>query len=162
MSMNTRTILIAAVPLALVLMTSTARGEDPAPNTMDIVREAVRADKKALVASNLTLSEAEAKAFWPIYDRYQKDLFDVQTRLVEVISEYAATQDKLTDDSARGLIERYLAVEEERAKVRRSYVDELSKVVPGRTLARFYQIENKIDAVVRYELAAEVPLVSAE
>ena len=63
---------------------------------------------------------------------------------------------------AKGLTERYLSVEEQRAKIRRSYVAPFSKAIPGRTLARFYQIENKIDAVVRFEAAAEIPLVPAK
>jgi Spy/CpxP family protein refolding chaperone len=150
-----------ATALLFVVATG-AQAADTAQTEMDIVRESIRADKKALVATNLELTEAQAKAFWPVYDRYQKDLVDVQSRLFEVIQEYAAIGDKLTDDEAKALIERYLKAEEDRAKVRRSYLAELSKAVPGRTVARFYQIENKIDAVVRYETAAAIPLVATK
>ena len=156
--MKIRNILFA-VPMTMILLATTARAEEPAQNTMDIVREGLRADKKVLVATNLSLTAEETKAFWPIYDRYQKELFDVQSRLFEVISEYAATRDTLTDQGAMDLTNRYLAAEEDRAKVRRSYVKSFSKAVNGRTLARFYQIENKIDAVVRFEAASEIPLV---
>ncbi len=34
----------------------------------------LKADKKLLVASNMELTDAESKAFWPLYDAYQKDL----------------------------------------------------------------------------------------
>jgi hypothetical protein len=57
------------------------------------------------------------------------------------------------------LIEEYLSVEEDRAKIRRRYLPEIAKVLPGRKVARFYQIENKIDVVLRYELAAEIPVI---
>ncbi len=151
-----------AVSLGTLLFAAPVLAEEAAQTTMDIVREGLQADKKVLVATNLELTEAEAKAFWPLYDDYQKKLFDVQTRLVEVIHEYAATRDTLTDEQARDLIERYLAVEEDRAKLRRSVLASFSKAVPGLKLARFYQIENKIDAVVRYDLATTVPLVPAK
>lgn len=151
-----------AASLALLLFAAPALAEDAAQSTMDIVRQGLQADKKVLVATNLELTEAEGKAFWPQYDAYQKQLFDIQSRLVEVVQEYAAMRETLTDAQARDLIERYLAVEEDRAKLRRSALASFSKALPGLKLARFYQIENKIDAVVRYDLASEVPLVPAK
>jgi hypothetical protein len=57
------------------------------------------------------------------------------------------------------ILEEYLKVEEDRAKVRRSYVPEFAKIIPGKKVGRFYQIENKMDAVIRYDLAAEIPVV---
>jgi hypothetical protein len=153
---------LSTLALALLLLAPVARAEEGAQTTMDIVREGLKSDKKVLVATNMELTDAEAKAFWPVYDRYQKELFDVQSQLVEVVEEYAATRDTLTDDQAKGLVERYLGAEEARTKVRRSYLAAFAKTLPGKKLARFYQIENKIDAVVRFELASEIPLVQAK
>jgi len=150
------------VSLAITLFGVSAQATETAQNTNEIVRESLRADKKALVATNLDLTKKEAEAFWPIYDRYQKELFEVQSRLFEVIAEYASTVDTMTDERAKDLVERYLAVEEDRAKIRRSYLSPISGVLPGLKVARFYQIENKIDAVVRFEAAAEIPLVKAQ
>jgi len=111
-----------------------------AQSNLDILRDTIRANKKALVAVNLGLTDAEAKEFWPVYDRYEKDLKGVNDRLVQVIDDY-------------------LAVEEDRAKLRRTYVGDFAKALPGKKVARFYQIENKMDAVIRYELAADIPVV---
>ena len=36
---------------------------------------------------------------------------------------------------------------------------EFAKVLPGRTVARFYQIENKMDAVLRFDLAEAIPVI---
>jgi len=150
--------MLIAVPAALLLFATPARAAEAAQSDMEIVRAALRADKKALVATNLQLTDDEAKVFWPIYDRYQKDLLTAHNRLYQVVQEFAAHYDKLTDQKALDLVERYLSAEEARAKVRRSYVKDISKVLPGLKVARFYQIENKIDAVVRYEMAGAIPL----
>jgi phage-related minor tail protein len=150
--------MLIAVPAVLLLLAAPVRADDAAQDNMEIVRTALRADKKALVATNLQLTDAEAKAFWPVYDRYEKDLLTAHNSLYQVVQEFAAHYDKLTNEKALELVERYLSAEEARAKVRRSYLKEISKVLPGLKVARFYQIENKIDAVVRYEMAGVIPL----
>lgn len=156
--MKTRWTRIVA-PLALALLPVLAEAAEKSQTTNDIVLASLRADKKALIATNLELTDKEGAEFWPIYDRYQKELIEVQARLFEVVQEGLAAGDTLTDAAATDLVERYLTAEEDRARVRRSYVAPLSKIVTGRKLARFYQLENKIDAVVRFEMASEIPLL---
>jgi hypothetical protein len=120
---------------------------------------AIRANRKAMVATNLTLSDAEAAAFWPVYDRYEKEMNALGDRLVSVIQDYSANFKGLANDKALKLVDEYLAIEADRLKVRRTYVDEMAKILPGRTVARFFQIENKMDAVIKYDLAAAIPVV---
>lgn len=154
---------VARAILALVLIVATSgpavSAGEAADANLDILRETIRANKKALVAASLTLTDEEAGKFWPLYDRYQGELKGVNDRLVQVIQDYTSSFQSMTDEHALKLIEQYTAVEEDRAKVRRKYLGEFSKVLPGRKVARFYQIENKMDAVVRYDLAAEIPVV---
>ncbi len=64
----------------------------------------------------------------------------------------------LTDAKAKALLERYLAVEDAEVKLKKAFVPKLSKVLPGLKVARYMQIENKIRAIVKYEIAGEVPL----
>jgi hypothetical protein len=78
---------------------------------------------------------------------------------VGVIQDYSSSFSTLSNDKAMKLMDEYLSIEAERVKVRRTYLDEFAKVLPGRKVARFYQIENKIDAVLRYDLAATIPVV---
>ena len=127
--------------------------------TLDVLVDTLRSNRKAFIAVNLGLSDEEAPAFWPVYDRYQKELSAVGDRLVRVIEEYRASFGKTTDAQAHELVEEYLAVERDRTAVRQAYVAPFSEVLPGRKVMRFYQIENKIDAVVRFELAATIPVV---
>jgi hypothetical protein len=124
-----------------------------------ILLDTIRANRKALVAVNLELSPEEANEFWPLYDRYQKEISATGDRVVAIVDEYTATFRDLSNEKALQLMESYLAAEAERLQVRRSYLGEFAKVLPGRTLARFYQVENKMDAVLRYDLAAAIPVV---
>jgi hypothetical protein len=66
----------------------------------------------------------------------------------------------LTDEKAKKLIEEAVAIEQAEANLKSTYAPKLSKVLPVRKVARYMQIENKVrGAVVKYELAAGVPLV---
>lgn len=128
---------------------------------MQILADKVRADKKLVVAANMQLTDAEAKNFWPVYDAYQVDLQKVNQRLGALIKDYANEYNKgaVSDETAKKLISEMLAVEDAELKLKRSYVPRLQKVIPGVKVARYMQVENKIRAVIRYELAANIPLV---
>jgi hypothetical protein len=83
----------------------------------------------------------------------------VQDRAAKVIQEYTSAFPNIPDDTALQLARDWLAAEGDRVKIRQEYLDQFAKVLPGRKVARFYQIENKMDAVIRYDLAAEIPVV---
>jgi len=132
--------------------------EKPADN-MDIVREKIQSDKKLFIAENMNLSESEAKAFWPVYENYQKNLTKLVDKAVELVENYAANYESMTEEAAKKLIDGYLAIEEERVTLMKSFLPKFRKVLPEKKVARYYQLENKIDAVVNFGLAKQIPLV---
>ena len=134
--------------------------EKPADN-MEIVLEKIRADKKLLVAENLQLTEAEAKGFWPVYSRYQDELFLLRTRTAKLITDYAAAYDQMGNDAAKKLLDEYMTIEALGLKLRQAYLPKFRAVLPEVKVARYYQIENKIYAALVYEIAAKIPLVKA-
>jgi hypothetical protein len=135
----------------------------PAPADVDKAIEQLRKDARtevnALIGANMSFTSEEAAKFWPLYDEYQKKLTAVNDRLVALIKDYTTSFSDMADDHALRLAEQYLAVEEDRVKVRREYLPQFAKILPGRKVARFLQIENKMDAVVRYDLAEEIPVI---
>ena len=128
---------------------------------MQILAQKIKADKKLVVAANMRLTEAEAKGFWPVYEAYQKDLQGINQRLMGAIKNYADAYNKgpVSDEAAKKLINEAIAIEDAEVKLKRSYLPKLEKVVPGMKVARYLQIENKIRAIGKYELAAQIPLV---
>ena len=130
----------------------------PADNT-ELVRQKLRSDKKLLVAENMKLTDAEATAFWPVYDAFQADLGKINDRAVKLIEYYAANHATMTDTAATRMTDEYLASERDRAALLQSYRQKFSAVLPPLKVARYYQIENKIRAVVNWELAKQIPLM---
>src|SRR5262245_1720860 len=129
---------------------------------MKILAETIRADKKLVIAANMQLTEEEAKGFWPVYDAYQKDLAGINQRLLGAIKRYADAYNKgaVSDETAKKLLNEAIGIEDAEVKLKRSYVPRLEKVIPGVKVARYMQIESKVRAVVRYELASQIPLVN--
>jgi hypothetical protein len=145
----------------LLASASPALAQDKRADNMQILRDKIRADKKLVVATNMELTESEAKNFWPIYNEYQKDLQNINGRIVAVLESYAADlkSKSLTDDKAKQLIDEALAIDQAEANLKSTYAPKLSKALPVRKVARYLQIENKIRALVKYDLAQGVPLV---
>jgi len=141
-----------------------AQAQEATQMNMEILKEKVKADKKLVVATNMILSDAEVKSFWPLYDGYQKELEQINHRLGATIKAYAdaynAGKGEISDDQAKKLVAEALAVEESEVKLRQSYAAKLGKALPATKVARYLQIENKIRAIVKFELAAQIPLVS--
>ena len=137
-----------------------AAQDKPADN-MQILRDKIKADKKLVVAANMELTESEAKGFWPIYEQYQKDLQKINQRIVKLLESYADDFHKksLTDDKAKKLIDEAVAIEQAEANLKSAYAPKLGKALPVKKVARYLQIENKIRAVIKYDLAQGVPLV---
>ena len=136
-----------------------AAQDKPADN-MQILREKIKADKKLVVATNMELTESEAKGFWPIYEQYQKDLQKINQRIAKLLESYADDNRKksLTDDKAKKLIDEAMAIEQAEVNLKSTYAPKLGKALPVIKVARYLQIENKIRAVVKYDLAQGVPL----
>jgi hypothetical protein len=137
-----------------------ASAQDKPADNMQILLEKIRADKKLLVAANLQLTEAEAKAFWPVYDRYQDELFLLRQRTGKLIRDYAGAYEKMSSAKAKALLDESLAIESLGAKLRQTYLPKFRKALPEVKVVRYYQIENKIHAALNYELAAEIPLMN--
>jgi coproporphyrinogen III oxidase len=154
---RTRIAVLVAGLIAIGAMPALAQ-DKPADN-MQIVLEKARADKKLFVAANMQLNEAEAKAFWPVYEKYQDELFLLRLRTTKLIDDYAKSFNDMTDQEAKDLLNEFMIIESLGLELRKAYLPQFRQVIPEKRVARYYQIENKIQAALYYELAKEIPLV---
>ena len=162
MTMSKMNVLLAT--LILLASTTFAAAADSAPKlpaeaSNQELLDTIRSNRKALVAASLGLSGDEAAKFWPIYDRYQEQMNSVGDRIAALIDDYISHYRDLSNEKALQILQDYLAAEEKRLEVKRTFLPEFTKELPGRVVARFYQIENKMGAVIRYDLASVIPVV---
>lgn len=158
---TSKAIMIAVLGLIISLGAMPAVSQEKPSDNMQIVLEKIRADKKLLVAGSMQLTEAEAKAFWPVYQQYQDELFLLRARSANLIKDYADAYENMSDDTAKKLLDEYMTIEALGPELRQAYLPKFRSVLPEAKVARYYQIENKIQAVLFYELAAKIPLMKS-
>jgi hypothetical protein len=154
-------LLIAAVLTCLAHGVTRAQDKpaDKSADQMDLLREKARADKRLLISDALALTEGEAKAFWPIYNAYQSDMVSHYDKMLAMIDRFAKSYESMSDATATTLLNDYLALEANHVAILKSYVPRFEKVLPAKKVARLYQVENKLRALVNFELAKQIPLV---
>uniref|UniRef100_A0A832EDB3 Uncharacterized protein n=1 Tax=Desulfacinum infernum TaxID=35837 RepID=A0A832EDB3_9BACT len=154
---TTMALVLGVVLSLLALMPATA--QDKPADSMQLVRDKIRADKKLFVSENMQLSESEAKAFWPVYEKYQDELFLLRSRTAALIRDYVEASKDMSNATARKLLDEALTIESLGLKLRKTYLPKFRQVLPEKKVLRYYQIENKIQAALYYELAREIPIV---
>ena len=151
--------LIVVLATLIVIFAPAVVSAQTAEDAIQLTRSAIQTERQAVVAANLGLNESESAVFWPLYRDYRNAVDQAADARVDILRRLFSNYETLTDDEAMSLLNDHLAFKKEILKIRTSYAKKMSKVLPGRTVARFFQIENKMDAIINYEMAGEIPLV---
>jgi len=145
--------LLLMIPALPCLAQEDVKGE------IEYTRAQIQADRQAITTAAMQLSEKEGEAFWPVYRDYRQAMNGLGDRTLKLIQSYASKYESLTDPDAIGLVNEYLAIKKDEFDLKKKWVKEFEKVLPARKVARFCQVENKLDAIISYELAAGIPMV---
>ena len=158
----------AAVALA-VLSGGLAAAQTAAPDAakaradvdkaIDALRKDARAGKADILGKTMALDTAQAGAFWPVYKQYEAELQTLNNDRVGIIQDLAEHFDTLNDAKAKGLIDRQIAYEEKRVALTKKYAGEMAKVLPAKTVARFLQVNGRLNKLADLAVASEIPLV---
>ena len=154
---RTKTVAGCVLAVATVLAASPGQAQDSA--VLEAGFGAVRAKQRFLISGSLELTEAESAAFWPRFDKYQAEQQRLDARASAVISEYLAAQSSLTAARATALTDEQLQVEEDYLKALRTHARALKGILPAVKLAKYVQLQRKLDVSVRYDLSQKIPLL---
>ena len=127
---------------------------------IEMLRANLRAQRKQIMAENMTLTADEATKFWPIFDQYRKEAIRPNDERWAVIKAYAANYDTMTDAQAQDYMKRANAVDEQLLALRMSYVPMFEKVISGKKTALWYQIDRRIDLLINLQLSSAIPMVN--
>jgi hypothetical protein len=148
-----------ALAITFIGIVGFAQAQDKPADNMEIVKEKIRTDKKLFIATNMQLTESEAKEFWTVYDAYQAELVKLVEREIKLIEDFAANYETMSDSVAKKLLNDSLSIDSNHLKLRQMYLAKFRGVLSDKKVARYYQLESKIDAVFEFELARKIPLV---
>ena len=150
---------MAGTALAWATLVSTAPAQTPdVTSDVELSRAAIQVRRQAIVTASMDLEPREAEAFWPLYREYRLAMMTVNDRLVKLLGEFLDHHATLTDETATRLMDDYAGIERDRAAVKTAFVPRFRAVMPPRKVARFFQVEHKLDAVIEAELSRQIPL----
>lgn len=145
------TILLLAISAPLFAQSQT--------DVMEMTREVIRAERKALVAANMELNDAQSRMFWPVYNDYQDETRKISDRRLKLLQSYAYAYENLTETQAEAFLKESMEIQQAKLELQRSFVPKFREVLSPKMVARFFQIDHKLDTIIEYDLAAEIPLV---
>lgn len=125
---------------------------------IEVLRGQISTDRQAVVALNMDLSEKQAEAFWPVYREYHEKREELADRRVKLLMDFRDNQIGMTAEQAKKMLKEAIDLEDKLNDLKHNYRADFEKALGPRHTLRYYQIENKLDAVINYELASVVPL----
>ncbi len=152
-------ILGLALALLLGATVASAQVDSSIAAQIQLSRSDVRAQKKEMLRKALVLPDAESKVFWRLYQIVEADTKKLWDERLKIIQDYVATHDTLSNAAAGALVQRMFAWDEKRLKLNRDHFVMLSKELPGKTVAHFFQLDGFLNRAIEMQLASALPEV---
>jgi hypothetical protein len=149
-------VVVAAIALSISMNAQTAN------DYLELTREVLKAEKKAVVTEAMQLTEAESQPFWNLYNEYQGALYLVQNKRIAIIKDYANNFEAISDEKADELWIGSMKYMDELLKLKKSYYAKFKKLLSPSKAVRFMQLENKIETLIDAHLALEIPLLETK
>jgi len=127
-------------------------------DVIELIKTQIGTQRQALVAENLQLTEEESAVFWPVYRSFHSERDKLVDRRIKILMEFRDNFDGLTEEQAKKIMDDHLALQDELLKLRKKWVKNFRGVLSEKTTLRYFQIENKLDAIIDFDLAQIVPL----
>jgi len=125
---------------------------------LQLNRAVIQAERQAIVTQAMDLTPEEMEGFWPLYREYRLEAAKIGDRIVALLQRYANNYDQLTDATADKLLTDFVKIEQARARLKATFLPKFKQVLPAKKVARFYQVENKLDILILAEMAERIPL----
>ena len=148
------------IAFAAAALVATALTAQTVHDEIAFTRAQIAADRQTVVAATLKLNEAQAKDFWPIYREYRGEVAKPLDRLWNLFETYGKTWDAMSDADAAKLLDEYFAIEKDIVQIKQKYAKTMTARIGAANTARFFQIDNKLDSIVRAEAASGIPLLT--
>lgn len=143
-----------------VLFFATTAFSQTIDDYMEVQRGVLKTEKKAIVAEVMQFSDAESTVFWPLYNEYNEKMYTLNTKVYNLIKEYAKHYgESMTDEKAIEIWTNSMKIKSELAKLERTYYKKFQKILTGKKATMYMQLENKIKTLVHAELALEIPMM---
>ncbi len=144
--------------LLLLSFSGAASAQSAIDEQIALVRQSAQTDRKILIMGNMHFTADESELFWPAWEQYRTTMSANGDRKLALIKNFAASYSAMTDQKASELLADHFSIEMQGIAIKQQFATEISKFMPDLKVMRVIQIENKLDAAINLQLAAEIPL----
>ena len=127
-------------------------------DVIELIKTQISTQRQGLVAENLMLTEAQSEVFWPLYREYQTARDGMSDRRIMLLQKFRDNFDGMNDEQSLDILNDWIKLDDDIGKLRKKFIKKFDKQIGGRTTLRYFQLENKLDAIIDYDLAQIVPL----
>jgi hypothetical protein len=156
--MKLKHLFVAVLSITLLSGIATTAVAQQENDVIELIKTQVGTQRQALVAENLQLTEDESSAFWPVYRSFHSERDALVDTRIKLLMEFRDNFDGLSEEQAKKLLDDYIALEDDMQKLRKKWLKNFRAVLSEKTTLRYFQIENKLDAIIDFDLAQMVPL----
>jgi len=154
-TMLTTLVLVLVVGMLAPVTETLAQGEP----FVELMRKDIQSEKVMLMTVALELTDEEGEKFWPLYRDYQTELSKLGDRRIQMIKDFAANYDTMTEDKAKELAKESFDLQEKRLSLLKKTHKKVSKEIGPILATRFAQIEKQMLDLIDLQLASEMPLI---
>ena len=156
---------IFIISLALLLPGAASLAQEKEPlvtleHEIEAARKLMIKERKLVIAGELVLTPDESKAFWPVYNEYRQELHQIGDEKVRLITDFSDHYQDMSDEFADRILLEHLDIQTRALKIQRKYIRHFKKVLPTIKVAKLYQVESKLDAVMDYQMASQIPMIA--
>ncbi len=145
--------------LVVILLLAFSSTLDAQEDYYNLMRSRLGDQVKTTVENTMKLSPEEEKVFWPLYEDYTDELYDIYNKRMKVIQEFTNYFDKMTDKRADKIWTDFLRFQKELLDIQKEYYDKFKEILPAAKAVRYFQMENKIEMIVNAKIADIIPLM---
>ena len=149
---------ISVLVLVSMILAAGAALAQGAGQYIELLRSDLKTERVAIITEAMQFTPEEGEIFWPIYREYELQTTKIGDRRIALIKEFATSFDTLTDEIAEDLIKESIKIDEDTLKLEKKYIKKFNKVLPARRVARYAQIDHRINMLIDIQIAAALPL----
>jgi len=146
--------------VVLLVVSPLCRAQVQAANlgsAIELARADMRSQTTQIITATMQLSDKDAAAFWPIYRKYEYERSILDDGRAAVVKEYTQKYTTISDADAKSMTDRMLDYDSRDITLKKKYVREFSKVLPATTVAKFFQLDHRIDLLMGMQIESSLP-----
>ena len=153
---------LIVLPLLLLCSFSYSQIKSFESDYVEMLKKDIQENSRQIVADNLTLTEEQAKIFWPLYDEYDAAYDKMVDERVDVIKEFMMNYYGMDEETGKALITKTMDLKQKGIDVQKEYINKMMEVLPISVVGKFFQLDNRITAIIDIARMANLPLLREE